>query len=152
MAKGKFIYFILFVFLLFLDQFSKNQILHRLDFGSTEPFIPGFIQINLTSNTGGAFSILKGYPGLFKIVGIINVFIFVYIVFLRKLNINTITRAGFTFILSGSLGNLIDRFIRGSVTDFLSFQFIDFPVFNLADVFIDVGVGLVLIGWFLKQK
>jgi lipoprotein signal peptidase len=53
---------------------------------------------------------------------------------------------GLSCIIGGSLGNLTDRFSQGHVTDFLEFAFFSFPVFNVADTFINIGLGLVLIG------
>ena len=58
---------------------------------------------------------------------------------------DTLERTGIGFIFGGALGNLLDRFMKGSVTDFLDFAFMTFPVFNVADAMIDVGIGLILI-------
>jgi signal peptidase II len=59
---------------------------------------------------------------------------------------------GYGFILGGALGNGVDRFVAGSVVDFLDFRLIQFPVFNLADVFINVGIVCLLIASFQKAK
>ncbi len=68
-----------------------------------------------------------------------------------KIKPDFLERTGIGFILGGALGNLLDRFSKGCVTDFLDFAFIDFPVFNVADAMIDVGIGLVLISM-LRQR
>jgi len=60
----------------------------------------------------------------------------------------TFEQLGYSFILGGALGNGIDRFVSGSVVDFLDFRLIQFPVFNLADVFINVGIICLLIASF----
>ena len=59
--------------------------------------------------------------------------------------VSNLERIGLGFLFGGACGNLLDRFTIGKVTDFLDFTFINFPVFNMADVFIDIGIGLIII-------
>src|SRR5437762_9373440 len=61
-------------------------------------------------------------------------------------------RLGMGFLLGGALGNLFDRLTQGQVTDFLDFAFITFPVFNVADVCIDIGLGLILLSSFAERR
>ena len=110
-------------------------------------FIPGIINLTVVQNTGGAFSILKEYPVLFKVISVINFLVFLYLLFCPTVNFNTITKIGCACILGSTLGNLIDRFSTNGVIDFIDIQLFHFAIFNLADVFINIGVGLILIGW-----
>jgi len=66
--------------------------------------------------------------------------------------LNCTERAAIGFLLGGAIGNLIDRFNYGKVTDFLDFAFINFPIFNVADICIDIGIGLLYIALWQKHK
>lgn len=146
------LYFLIFLFVVFLDQITKCYLLANVGLGHTRQFLPGFIQFYVVQNTGGAFSFLRQYPIYFEIIGIVNVIIFSYLVFCPTVSFNVLTKLGCTCVLGGTVGNLIDRFLKGGVIDFLDFQMFSFAVFNLADVFIDIGVALILVGWFLQRK
>lgn len=135
-----------------LDQLAKQIVLHDIGLNNSKDFIPNLINLTVVKNTGGAFSILSQYPIYFKIIGVINVFIFLYLTFCPTVRLNTLVKIGSAFILGGCVGNLIDRFVIGAVIDFIDLQFINFAVFNLADVFIDLGAGLILIGWLYQKK
>ncbi len=150
--KNFIIYFFLFAFLIFLDQLTKRFVMAEIGLNNSKQFLPGILNLTVVQNTGGAFSIFKEYPVFFKAIGIVNVFIFSYLVFCPTVKFNEITRLGCVFVLSGTTGNLIDRFTTIGVIDFLDLDFINFAVFNLADVFIDTGVVLILLGWLLNKK
>lgn len=125
-----------------------------LDIGlnNTSSLIAGFVQFTVVRNTGGAFSIFAQYPCLFKIIGIVNVVIFSYLTFCPSVTFNNIIKIGCTLVLGGTGGNLIDRFLQGGVIDFIDLQIFNFAIFNLADVFINAGIVLVLVGWYLSKK
>ena len=143
---------IVVVFIVLLDQISKRFLLNEVGLNHTKEFIPGLFNFTIVQNTGGAFSILKQYPIYFKIIGIVNVLIFSYLAFCPTVAFHTLTKIGCACILGGTIGNLTDRFISGAVIDFLDLQLFNFAVFNLADVFIDLGVVLILLGWYLTNK
>lgn len=149
--KKLLVYFIIFIFIVFLDQLSKNIVFNSIGLNNTKEFIPKLINFTVVQNTGGAFSIFSEYPIYFKIIGIINVLIFSYLAFCPTVAFNILTKLGCVSILGGTVGNLIDRFLAGAVTDFLDLQIINFAIFNLADVFIDIGVVLILIGWLYNE-
>lgn len=139
---------IVLTFIVLVDQLSKRVLFNDIGLNNTKEFLPGLINFTVVLNTGGAFSVFKEYPVYFKAIGIINLLIFSYLAFCPTVYFNKITKTGCLFILGGTIGNLTDRFITGGVIDFLDLQFINFAIFNLADVFIDIGVILILIGWF----
>jgi len=143
---------LMFFVIVFLDQITKTKILSIVGLNNESLFIPGVIKFTVVQNTGGAFSIFKQYPVYFKIIGLANVLIFSYLAFCPTVSYSNLVKAGCACILGGTVGNLIDRFLRDGVIDFLDFQFISFAVFNLADVFIDIGVILILFGWYLSRK
>ncbi len=144
--------FIIVFVIVAADQISKNYLLDGIGLGNSQDFIPGIVQFNLVQNTGGAFSIFKQYPFFFKAIGTVNVLIFSLLTFANTLKVNNIIRAGFSCVLGGTLGNLADRYFKDGVIDFIDLIFVNFAIFNVADVFIDIGVGLILIGWCFFSK
>ncbi len=151
--KKKFVlnFFIFFSIVIF-DQLTKKMLLFDIGLNNTKPFIPGLVQFTVVQNTGGAFSILKQYPFLFQLLGVINVLIFSYLTFCPTVPLNNIVKIGCACILGGTAGNLIDRFVHNGVIDFFDLQIFNFAVFNLADVSIDIGVVLIIIGWVVLKK
>lgn len=138
-----------------LDFLSKVWARTNLVFGTTQPFIPGFLQLTLTTNQGGAFGLGKQYGYSMTILAFV---IFIGIttwVFFRirgKESPTMIERAGMSCLLGGAMGNLLDRIQYGRVTDFLEFAFVSFPVFNVADATIDIGIGLIFIAYLVGSK
>lgn len=132
-----------------LDLSSKNWVRANLEFGHGQSFIPGILNLIRTTNTGGAFGIGRGHAELMTILAAAIVLAIGAWAFHRERSaspLNALERCGIGTILGGALGNLFDRMVRGEVTDFLEFAFFQFPVFNVADVLIDVGAGLVILG------
>ena len=145
---------ILFVILLVvLDQASK---IYLTLVNKTSPIdlevIRGFFRITYTCNDGAAFSILKGKRVFFIIMTIIVVFLIAY--YLLKNKVYWVEKYSLLLIISGAVGNLIDRIMYGYVIDFLDFIIFgyDFPVFNVADTFICIGVVLMLIAVIKEEK
>lgn len=137
------------------DYLSKRWAEKALTVHLSQPFIPGLINFNLTSNTGAAFSIGRDSGYLMTTLATVVTVILIgwYVSRERdKLKPDTLERIGIGFVIGGAIGNLLDRYFRGSVTDFLEFAFMDFPVFNVADAMIDVGIGLVLISMLLYKE
>jgi signal peptidase II len=131
-----------------LDFASKSWARLALEGGLSRPFLPGVLQLTLTTNTGGAFGIGRDWKEFMTLLAVAICAGIVVFLMRREKGIDpprTIERIGFGLILGGALGNIADRFLRGAVTDFLEFTFIRFPVFNLADALIDVGVALLLV-------
>ena len=142
---------VIVVLVILLDQFSKLYLTNAVGLGNTKEFLPGIVQIALVQNTGGAFSIFKNFPVVFKIIGLVNVFAFSYVAFCPTVVVNNVIRLGCGFILGGTIGNLIDRFLKGGVVDFINLQFFDFAIFNVADVCVDIGVLLIFLGLVLRR-
>ena len=137
---------ILSIILLIIDQISKILVVRLIDINNGIEVIKNFFYLTYTHNTGAAFSILTGQRIFLILIAIvILIILFNYI---RKNKIEgKINKLAFSLIIGGSLGNLIDRIIRGYVVDFLDFKIFgyNFPVFNLADTFIVIGAFLLLI-------
>lgn len=139
------IIYLALIFLL-IDQISKVLVIKLIDINHSIEVIKNFFYLTYTHNTGAAFSIFTGQRiFLILIAVIILIILFNY---LRKNKVEgKIEVLAFSLIIGGSLGNLIDRVIRGYVVDFFDVKIFEynFPVFNLADTFIVIGVFLLLI-------
>ncbi|MEB3182248.1 MAG: signal peptidase II [Nostocaceae cyanobacterium] len=132
-----------------LDQLTKYWVIQTFDLRETRPLIVGIFHLTYVTNTGAAFSIFTGkvewlrWLSLAVSLGLITLACF-------GPSLNHWEQWGYGLILSGAMGNGIDRFALGHVTDFLDFRLINFPVFNLADVFINIGIVCLLISVFGK--
>lgn len=105
-----------------------------------QPFIPGVMQLLLVENTGAAFSLGQGQGMVFVVIALaVAIAALVYV--WRGKGMPTALVVSLACVASGGIGNLIDRVVKGSVTDFLCTTFISFPVFNLADIFVTCGVA-----------
>jgi signal peptidase II len=138
-----------------LDVASKLWALNNLRMGETQAFMPGLLQLTLTTNTGGAFGFAKDFREIMTVLPMLICAGIIYWIYKRQTSGQPLTRLeqiGFGSILGGALGNIADRLLRGKVTDFLEFAFVSFPVFNVADAFIDVGIACLLIASFLPAK
>ncbi len=130
------------------DQLSKQWATASLVVGNSRSFVPGILNFTLTSNPGAAFSLGSEHGQVMGIVAtILTLAILAWII--KSISSSAPPRAveqiGMGCLLGGAIGNLLDRYNQGRVTDFLEFAFISFPVFNVADSLIDVGIGLLLI-------
>jgi len=137
---------ILSIILFIVDQISKILAVKLIDINHSIEVIKNFFYLTYTHNTGAAFSILMGKRiFLILIAVVILIAIFNY---LRKNKIESkVEKIAFSLVIGGSIGNLLDRIVRGYVIDFLDFKIFgyNFPIFNLADTFIVIGVFLLLI-------
>ena len=115
--------------------------------------IPDFFSLNYVKNTGAAFSLLQNNSTILLLISFLSVIILNYYIFKEK-NITKISKISFGILLGGIYGNLFDRIIYRSVIDYLSFSVFNysFPIFNLADIGITVGVGLIILETILKKE
>lgn len=126
-----------------LDQLLKIWATNYLLPLGSAPLIPGFIELRYVLNDGMAFSMLSGQRWLLiTVTGIVLLVVAGMLLFRRMPRLERIV---WMLVLGGGLGNLIDRVRTGVVVDYLNFQFIDFPVFNFADICVCVGVGLLIL-------
>lgn len=121
--------------------------------GASYSVIEGVFNLTYVENTGAAFGMLSGVPWLLHIITVILVAALIYILVTRYKSMPTLMRFSFCLILSGALGNFIDRIFLGYVRDMFDFCLINFYVFNVADAAITVGtIALVLDILFFKGK
>ena len=133
-------------FLILLDQLSKNFIVRHFTLWESKEIITNFFSISSHRNRGAAWGILQDSRIFFLIITVLFIAVLSYYLFKQKETLNSFDKLTFAFIYGGSIGNFIDRLTRHEVVDFLDFRIFgyDFPIFNLADCFICVGVVFLL--------
>lgn len=133
------------IFILILDQVSKSLVEIYFKINESIKIIKDFFYITVVYNTGGAWSILDNYSYLFIILSLVALVILIKFMFNFKNNLRN--NIAFACMVGGILSNLADRIFLGYVRDFLDFKIFgyDYPIFNIADIAIVVGVFLLII-------
>lgn len=138
--------FITFLLVIF-DQITKVLISFNMHLNQSINIIPNFFSLKYVINYGAAFSLFNGYRFIFIILALIFLYV-IYIWFINNKDLNKLNVISYSLLISGIIGNLIDRVVYGYVIDFLSFNILGYPfaIFNLADSFIVISIILILIG------
>ena len=134
---------------LVLDQLSKYWVIQNCVPNIPQkclPLLPGVFDLTYVTNTGAAFSMFTGNVEWLRWLSLAVSLGLMALAWFGMLNI--LEQLGYGFILGGALGNGIDRSFAGRVVDFLDFRLIQFPIFNLADVLINIGLVCLLIATF----
>ncbi len=151
-SVGKYIYFILcFIFWLFLALFSSKLIVDNLTSGHHYSNL--VFSLHYVKNSGAAFSLLQNAREFLIIVSIVaTTFLFMY-VHNHIRNIHLISVSFISLLSAGIMANCHERIVLGFVRDYIQLNFINFPIFNVADIFITIGViAFVCILTFYKGK
>lgn len=130
-----------------LDQLTKYWVVQAMELGQDIPIWEGVFHFKYVLNKGAAWGMFAGAWWLRWLSLIVSLALMALALFGPKMN--RWEQAGYGFILAGALGNGLDRFLAGQVVDFLDFRLISFPIFNLADVFINIGIACLLIATFI---
>jgi signal peptidase II len=146
------IYTIFVVALLILDQIVKYFIDSKFFEGQTLPIIQDFFHLTYVKNRGVAFGIFQGKIVIITIVSLAAVAGIVWYVRKYEKNSSRLSHYAYALIVAGALGNIIDRVIRGYVVDMMDFRGIWSYIFNMADVYINIGVALMLLDYILQEK
>ena len=133
------------VLLIGVDQLTKYWAEQSLSAIGSIPVLGDLLTFQYAQNTGAAFGILKDQQWIFMTVTILLSLFFMYLLFFRKVG-RPIMYWALILITAGGIGNLIDRFAHGYVTDFIYLKFINFPIFNIADMCVVFGAILFIIG------
>lgn len=150
LTKNFSLFFSLLALGLIFDQASKIWAREALSHAGLTVF-PHLLSFDLAENAGAAFSIAKGASWLFIAVTLlVLLFVIVYIYKNPQLSVGLIISAA--LLSSGGLGNLIDRILKSTVTDFIKLDFISFPIFNVADIFVFLGVLTLFLQMFIFEK
>lgn len=133
------------------DQITKIMIQKSFVTGQSVEVIKGVLNFTYVKNEGAAFGIMQGAKAAFIIITV-AVFAAAFIYFKKYRPASPLFLTATAFVLSGAVGNLIDRVVLGYVRDFIDVAFMDFPVFNIADSMICIGALLIVIYAFFDLK
>ena len=136
--------YILCALLLLLDRLTKIWAIEKLNGEGIVDFIKGLINFVYVENTGVAFGMLsdKIYIMIPITIIVVGICIFIY---MKNKGENKVFDYAMLLIITGAIGNIMDKLTRGFVVDFINFEFIDFPVFNIADICVCAGAALLMI-------
>ncbi|MBR3791346.1 MAG: signal peptidase II [Clostridia bacterium] len=142
-----FLWSLIVVLIIAVDQLSKYWVVNNIGMRDSVSVIPKVIDFVYVKNTGAAFSFLSDKNYGIVILSIISVLFSVgVILFMIKYRPkNKLLSVSLALMLSGAIGNVIDRIFRGYVVDFIEMIFIDFPVINIADIAITFGAAMIII-------
>ncbi|HCT1846607.1 TPA: signal peptidase II [Enterococcus faecalis] len=144
-------YFLISALLVGLDQWSKYLTVQNISLGETKEFIPGFLSLTYLRNTGAAWSLLEGKMIFFYVITVIVSVVIIYLL-IKNYKKSIWYSVGLSFVLAGAIGNFIDRVRLGYVVDMLQTDFMNFPIFNVADSTLVVGVICIFIYLILDEK
>ena len=126
------------------DRLSKMWVMNNVTLGERFCGIDGFIGFLYAQNKGAAFSLMSGKLGLLSIISVLFC-VAVVVYWIVKKPSNKLFCTALMLMTAGAAGNGFDRIAYGYVVDFIATEFIDFPVFNIADIAITVGAGLLVL-------
>ena len=136
-------------FIILIDQFTKYFMVNNYNNLINKEFI--LFRLDFVKNYGAAFNLFSGNRIFLSCISIIFAFLLTYFI-LRKDTLNILELFSYNFILAGTIGNGIDRFLKGFVIDFINLNFINFPVFNIADISINIGFIFLLYNIFKNNR
>jgi len=144
------IYYIIAFIIVGIDQLTKYLTVQNIPLHETVEVIPSLLSFTYHQNTGAAWSILEGQMIFFYIVTLIVIAVIIY--YMQSYGKqDKLFAFSLSLILGGAIGNFIDRLFLQFVVDMIRLEFIDFPIFNVADMSLTVGVALMLIYLFYDE-
>ena len=134
------------------DQLLKYWVVRHLEIDQSAAFLPGLVRLTRLHNTGAAWGSFSGSTALLTAVTAVLLVAVAWLV-LKKVVRHPLGLCAAMLVLGGGIGNMIDRVCRGYVVDMFDLEFMDYPIFNLADCFVVVGVilGAVYYLWFYDK-
>ena len=144
------LYFLsLSIFIILVDQFTKYLISYNYKIFLNKDFF--LFRLDFVKNYGAAFNLFSGSRLFLSLLSVTCSIVLIYLI-LRKNNSNAFDLYAYSFILGWTIGNGIDRILKGYVVDFINLNFINFPVFNIADISINIGFIFLLYSIFKKNR
>ena len=144
------LYFLsLSIFIVLIDQLTKYLMFYNKKIFINKDFL--LFKLDFVKNYGAAFNLFSGSRIFLSFISITFSILLIYLIF-RKNIINSLDLYSYSFILGGTIGNGIDRIYRGFVVDFINLNIINFPVFNIADISINIGFIFLLYNIFKNNR
>jgi len=144
------LYFLsLSLFIVLIDQLTKYLIFYNKKLFINKDFL--LFKLDFVKNYGAAFNIFSGSRVFLSLISIFFSILLIYLIF-RKNTLNSFDLYSYSFILGGTIGNGMDRILKGFVIDFINLNIINFPVFNIADMSINIGFIFLLYNIFKNNR
>ena len=144
------LYFLsLSIFIVLIDQFTKLLMFYNTKLFINKDFL--LFKLDLVKNYWAAFNIFSGSRVFLSLISIFFSVLLIYLIF-RKNTLNRFDLYSYSFILGGTIGNGIDRIYKGFVVDFINLNIINFPLFNIADISINIGFIFLLYNIFKNKR
>ena len=147
--QTKLYFFSLSIFIVLIDQLTKYLIFYNHKIFLNKDFL--LFKLDFVKYYGAAFNIFSGSRVFLSLISIFFSILIIYLMF-RKNTLNTFDLYSYSFILGGTIGNGIDRIYKGFVVDFINLNIINFPVFNIADISINIGFIILLYNIFKNNR
>ena len=147
--QTKLYFFSLSISIVLIDQFTKYLMFYNKKLFINKDFL--LFKLDFVKNYGAAFNIFSGSRIFLSLISIIFSILLIYLIF-RKNTLNSFDLYSYSFILGGTIGNGIDRIYKGFVIDFINLNIINFPVFNIADISINIGFIFLLYNIFKNNR
>lgn len=141
----------LVILLIVLDQAVKYYIVSNFSLGQVRKFIPKLVSLTYLQNTGAAFSIMENQQWFFALVTCIVIGAAIWYL-IKNIQASKWMLSGLILVIAGGLGNFIDRIQRGFVVDMFQLDFVNFAIFNVADMYLTVGVAILLLVILKEEK
>ena len=153
LIKQNYLFFILILLLFLVDRITKIEILNILE-DTNYLFVNDYLNLNLVFNTGIGFGLLSLKDAIYYNALSIFIFFIILVLLFFMIKSKLSEKIFFSFIIGGALGNLYDRIIFKAVPDFIDFHFQEFHwfTFNLADIFISLGIIFMILNEFIFNK
>ena len=142
-------FFSISIFIFIIDQFTKYLIFYNNKIFINKDFL--LFKLDFVKNYGAAFNIFSGNRIFLSLISIIFSIVLTYLI-LRKNTLYSTELLSYSFILGGTIGNGMDRILRGFVIDFINLNIINFPVFNVADISINIGFIFLFYSIFKNKR
>ena len=137
------------IFIVLIDQITKYLMFYNKKLFINKDFL--LFKLDFVKNYGAAFNIFSGNRIFLSLISIFFSILIIYLIF-RKNSLNSLDLYSYSLILGGTIGNGIDRIYKGFVVDFINLNFINFPVFNIADISINIGFIFLLYNIFKNNR
>ena len=135
-----------------VDQLTKYLVVENIPLHADIPLLPGVVQLTYAQNTGAAFSMLQGQQWLFAVIFAVLTVAIIWAYLKKSFPFTKFEWFCIASVYAGGLGNMIDRLRLGYVIDMIETQFIEFPVFNIADSFITCGCIALMVSLIIFNK
>ena len=147
--QTKLYFFSISIFIILIDQFTKYlMLINNKKFINKDLLL---FKLDFVKNYGAAFNIFSGNRILLSFISIVFSILLIYLI-LSKNKFNLFDLYSYSFILGGTISNGIDRILKGYVIDFINLNFINFPVFNIADISINIGFIFLIYNIFKNNR